>query len=212
MKRTVILAIPRSGHNFVTNVFRSWIPKPGIVSGHENIMPPYVKSVMTSPEDHVVILIRDLLNWAASWLKYGINQKFIHDEPKVHKEFENWLILAKEALGYQPTIPNRISCYYDAFVSDPIYRQGICKFVEGEYTEDALDIVPNRGRGSSFDKLTMDGKGTQMQVLERWRWLSTEEARPHLHFIKAHRDVLIYYMNHFRPSCDMGEFVNILLK
>lgn len=214
MKPTIILGMPRSGHNFLIDVFRSWTKDPLAVEGYENLLPKdfyRVKHTFKSTREvNAVVLVRDLLNWSASWIKYATNQKFINDTEKVNEQFNVWIQMAMEYTYYTDYIPERICVYYDRFITDRDYRIRVCDAVGGEYSENALDTVPNKGHGSSFDKLKYNGKASEMDLCNRYKWFLTPQGTSYRRFLKHNPMALSFYLNSFYVDDNKKHFINSL--
>lgn len=215
MKPTIVIAIPRSGHNFIVDVLRSWTDRPLDVQGYENLMPEdfhsHKHNVTPGENYEVIVLVRDLLNWAASWCKYSINQKFSEDSGKINEQFKCWLLMALEALGETNYIHGNKMVGYEEFVLAGEYRKIICNYLGGRYTEDALNLVPNKGHGSSFDKLTFNGKGSEMKVTERWKWFLTDQGKPFIKYLTQNSEILQYYYDTFLMKPNQRRFIESVL-
>lgn len=58
---------------------------------------------------------------------------------------------------------------YNRWFTDRQYRKQICKDLGVSFGDSGRDHVPRRGSGSSFDKRKFNGKGSKMDVLNRWK-------------------------------------------
>ena len=98
MKNIVTISNCRSGHNFVMNQISSWLPDANVVN-FEDVLPEkyisqsdhWLKCGLINPEYPViyVIVIRDLLNWWASYLKW-ITKDGPQTEEKLMLAFRIW--------------------------------------------------------------------------------------------------------------------------
>jgi hypothetical protein len=84
--------------------------------------------------------------------------------------------------------------------------------LEGEYNEEKIDFVPHNGPGSSFDKYSYQGKGSEMKVLERWKWFLTEEGEQYIPYLQNRRNIVEYYAEHFDLEPGQKELAEYILK
>lgn len=128
-------------------------------------------------EAYLLLVVRDFINWAASCFKRG-GRDF------VKKQSETWINHAYQAVLPREKRPalkgftaSTIDVIYNYFVIDEEYREFIASQLDIsedelsfnlDLAEEAMDQVQNIGGGSSFDGLEMDGKGSEMQVLQRY--------------------------------------------
>lgn len=80
-----------------------------------------------------------------------------------------WKSYAREYLGMTNSLPRRISINYNQWFIDKEYRKTISEAVGLPFSDAGLQVVPDAGRGSSFDRFSYDGKAQEMAVLDRWR-------------------------------------------
>jgi len=168
-------------------MLKSWLPGDKVYK-FEGIPPKiYHKRIRTEvwrgappKKDQPVIAVlqlRDFLNYAASLIKHIINNA---TKERAAGLFDTWYDIALEAFGDTNYIGEKYRLYYDHFVRSYAYRQGICMILEGEYNEEKIDFVPHNGPGSSFDKYSYQGKGSEMKVLDRWKWFTTEQGQGYI--------------------------------
>ena len=108
MKNIVILGNCRSGHNFVIEQIKSWNPN-DLIYNFEDVRPiNYETSKLSmvnerqifNPELETIniIVVRDLLNWWASYLKWivkdGTDKSFAQPY-RLQNAFDIWLDIAK---------------------------------------------------------------------------------------------------------------------
>jgi hypothetical protein len=180
------------------DMFRSWMGKEWVIRNMESVYPAeFQKEVHPSYNDTwpVVIVIRDYLNWAASWIKYRANSGNAALPQQTMDRAELWYQITREALGDTNYIANKYMLNYDLFVLDKKYREEVCEYLGGWYNEDKLDFVPGRGEGSSFDLKVFQGRGSEMDVINRWHWFLTEEGEPYQCHLKTRLDILEYYLD-----------------
>ena len=219
MKHIVLIAPSRSGHNWTAQMIRSWLPGDK-VHQFEGIPPKiYKKRVRVDvwqggepkKDQPVVALLqlRDFLNYAASITKHISNNA---SESRAVGLYDTWYEIALEAFGDTQYIGEKYRLYYDHFVRNEAYRRGICMLLDGEYDEQKIDLVPEHGSGSSFDKYNYQGKGTEMKVLERWKWFLTDEGGRYISYLKARKNIVEYYLEHFDPDPGQRELADYILK
>jgi len=158
-----------------------------------------------------VLQLRDFLNYSASLIKHLINTNNT-SQRSVAGMLDIWLDVAREAFNDTNYIGEKYRLYYDHFVRSHAYRQGICMLLDGDYNEEAIDVVPTGGPGSSFDKYTYQGSGGQMKVLDRWKWFTTEQGQGYIHHLRASRHIVEYYTEHFDLSAGQRELAGYILK
>jgi len=109
-----------------------------------------------------ILILRDPYNLAASRVRCDIRNNRFH-------EFSNatrmWKEQAEMFLNPQDDL---VPIKYNQWVSDKQYRQEIASRLDIPFV-DEIDYVSSHGGGSSFDKLSYQGKGSQMKVFDRWR-------------------------------------------
>ena len=64
---------------------------------------------------------------------------------------------------------------YNRWFAEKAYRDEICDKLGMNHNDKGLDHVSPRGGGSSFDKAKFRGKGTKMDVLNRWKHFVDDE-------------------------------------
>ena len=179
----------RSGHAFVRRMIESWCPESKMIEV-ENVSPKAFS--MEYNDNGVVILqLRSFKNWIASYVKSNKSQR------AVIKNVNWWWNVAKEFYSKTNHLKNYkvIKVYYDTFFTDRNYRKAICRELGGSYNEDRINEVGKEGRGSSFDGMEYNGKGQQMNVLERYKGFESIidqvfKAKPKLKkFCKMHGEI-----------------------
>lgn len=159
MKNIIIVACCRSGHNFVINQINSWSLDHAIIHNFEDLKPEDHKAkfnywweagVIDNYYDiDTIIVVRDLLNWWASYLKWSTLRPA--SLIIVQNAFDIWIAQVKEAFGETQFIDHYHIVNYDIFKFNQETRKGLCNILGGEYSEDRIDQVPAAGDGSSFD-------------------------------------------------------------
>ena len=126
------------------------------------------------------IVVRDWYNFVASRLKFQANCWSIDKLDGLVFGLE-WSEVEKRWLRYADVAFNGgndesrvIAVNYNSWFSDSEYRDQLATQYGLTNASSSLDIVPDFGTGSSFDGLTLQGKGRQMNVLNRWENLDPE--------------------------------------
>jgi hypothetical protein len=185
----------RSGHSFIRRMIEDWLP--GVeVKEIENYSPITFSQEWPIKGEVVILNLRSFKNWIASYTKSnGVSTK-----KRIVRSVKWWYSIAKEYYGETNYLKGAcvIRVYYDDFFMSRNYRKMICRSLGGTYSEDSLNEVGNEAGGSSFDSRSFNGKGQQMDVLNRWKNYSlakevAEKAfqfHPDLkHFCKKHGEL-----------------------
>jgi len=211
------LSNSRSGHNFVKNNIFSWVGhpenKPRRYYNLENYNPKRfsidTKTVdLTKYPDLIsIIQVRDLLNWYASLILF-VNRKPHNPPDYIEFYFRTWCDIVKEYVGETNYLPNAIPLYYDDFFQSADYRKSICDQIKGAvYNEDVINKVTYGGGGSTFDKFSYQGRGSEMQVLERYKQVP-EEYQHWWKVLAEHPEAIELYLKHFDVSAEKKKFIN----
>lgn len=101
----------------------------------------------------------------------------IEDIPEyIHKVVKVYFAIMQEAKQPQYFHADQV-VHYDEFVSSLKYRKNLCKALNGTYSEDDIDFVPRHGKGSSFDGRRLNGRGREMDVLNRAKAIKNTDHR-----------------------------------
>jgi hypothetical protein len=113
-----------------------------------------------------IIILRDPFNLFASRLKSDI----IETRSRYLNFVDLWIQYAREFLGETSHLKGNVVFinYNDWFLSKE-YRVKIAKELGLSFNDSGVDEVPSRGGGSSFDGSRFNNKGSQMDVLARWK-------------------------------------------
>lgn len=186
------------------NQLRSWLPRNYVIRSVESEPPSRYHEVMRGrydthydPEWPVILLVRDYLNWAASWIKHEVNSGSAAVPEWIMKRADIWYAIVREALDDTQYIKNAIVVSYDSMTATQIYREQLCESLGGTYSESMLDQVTHQGEGSSFDLMRFQDRGSQMLVRERWRWFLGEEGEPYQCYLSMRPQILEYYMDNW---------------
>lgn len=112
-----------------------------------------------------VLILRDPFNLVASRLHSGrLSVKHKHEDV-----LSIWLEHAREYLGEQNCLPCKVVVNFNKWASDPSYREALSKELGFVFVDKGVDSVPTIGGGSSFDRLSYDGRAGEMDIQGRWR-------------------------------------------
>lgn len=124
-----------------------------------------------------IIVLRDPFNMFASRYKYWLDSKR-KLRPKDHERYNGYLIkperfglwktLAKVCLDMVRLEHPVMFINYNRWVQSEEYRRELSKRFGWEFTDRMRDFVPREGGGSSFDGRFYAGRGSQMNVMDRW--------------------------------------------
>jgi len=120
----------------------------------------------------VVVVVRDVRNMMASRLKMG----------QFGKQFTGpmalpvWAKYAKQVLGDCDYLDGRcLPIFYDKWFADVEYRREVADALAARlnchynFTDSMINRIPHLGGGSSFDKMDLQGKAQEMNVLNRYK-------------------------------------------
>lgn len=162
----------RSGHNFVLQNVLSWLQGGEYFIHHnlENIDPKDLVENHLKHPGYKLIIWRDFDDWLASSLMkaYKVRATRVMTDVPIYIDricTTYWAIRdeARDKVRYK----HWIVIHYDEFFKSREYRKQICEELKGEYSERDIDHVPANGHHSSFDGKNFQGKGSQMNVLNR---------------------------------------------
>jgi hypothetical protein len=115
-----------------------------------------------------ILLVRDPYNLFASRLRCHLEDIQLDDVAVAL-----WKQHAREWLGFTRHLPaDTVRVSYNDWVGDGTYRTQLATQLQlppDPTSASPLRRVPQFGGGSSFDRLSYQGRGDQMQVLDRWR-------------------------------------------
>ncbi len=144
-------------------------------------LPVYSESDVLLPGARTkkILLIRDPWNCFASRLRriQGLEAAHI-DAPKSiqRTSWETavhlWKQYAREFIGETTQLTGDVvRVDYNRWAGSKRYRDALLArhFDVDENHDIGIEYVPNKGGGSSFDRLTMDGRASRMRVFDRWR-------------------------------------------
>ena len=125
-----------------------------------------------SARQYDLIILRDPFNMIASRLKAHQTRErsYLNVRSRRTKVVDLWIEYAKEWLGETNYLKNhRILVNYNKWFTDAIYREQLAGALGLEFSDSGLSEVKRFGGGSSFDGKSLQGKASQMDVLNRWK-------------------------------------------
>jgi hypothetical protein len=218
MKNILVIAASRSGHNFVMNMIRSWFPAgmiPKLVNYENMLCEDYQRTVhqwcLAGQFDDAVdtfvpvLVVRDLLNWWASYL-----QTFTPTADRnIENMFNAWCSHVREANGETSHIHGLYSISvvdYDRFAKSKGVRQVLCDVVGGMYNENRIDEVPTAGGGSAFDQNRLPGR--LMKTNKRFMNMLYNEL--YVSKLRQYPEAVRLYREYFTLTKKQEEFINTL--
>ena len=180
-----VLSTSRSGHNFIIEMIKSWLP--GVkIQKLENAIPEDLHYHQVGGKKKLIV-IRDFKNFLASSLKALTSASPWREN--IEGKINAYRLIKEEAKHPKYYIHSTV-IYYDKFVKDRKYREALCKELGGEYTEEKLNYVPNEGNGSSFNGFELQGKGSEMATRDRHKEiLKTEWANIYKDLLEQNKDL-----------------------
>jgi len=181
IKKLAILATSRSGHNFIGGVIHSWFDyKPELVH-MTNALPENIVEYGLENEDKLIIVIRDFPNFLASSLKSYLDFHGAESGKwavSIAHKIKAYKAILKYAMHPEKYYYPDVIISYQWFAKSRTYREAICKKLGGIYTEERLGFVSSEGNGSSWDKLSYQGKGNEMRTGDRAEQILETEWAP----------------------------------
>lgn len=131
-----------------------------------------------------LILLRDPFNLFASRLRASRRQTpetgsidFMKVKARHISLPKLWVDYAKEYLGETQYLQHvKVPVNYNQWVSSTDYRRQLAETLGLEFTDSGVDDVMTNGGGSSFDGTELQGKASEMSVLERWKTFVDDPA------------------------------------
>lgn len=181
--------------------------KPLLIYSYENLKLEHVSSTPLVPNHDEVIgpsekvsrilLLRDFFNWAASRIR--LKEYRNQDTAPLIADFSPliklWLNYAREFAGDTDYLADEhvVKISYPRWTKDAEYRAWILGQLHVPLKDNRNDKVPDVGGGSSFDKDSFSGSGSQMKTDERWHYLLEPRFAPIRATIEAHREKIESY-------------------
>ena len=160
------------------------MPKDVLVYSYENLPLDALRQRQLVPDKDMVtglsrglrrmLIVRDFPNWFASRIRYHeiVRAEFPTGQ-QIERLMRMWMLYAREYLGeteYLGDVPvDTVS--FNLWVRDDAYRSDLLRTLCVKLKDNSISYVPDAGGGSSFDATKLSGKGEQMQVFARWRYL-----------------------------------------
>jgi len=214
MKTIIFISASRTGHNFVMNQVQSWFPdefRPQMLN-YENIKAEDLHrtifkwieagQIEEGATIKCVYIIRDLLNWWASYLK------FVPDV--AHRNYQNmfdvWVSHVKEAYELTYYTPLKYVVNYDTFRDRQYYREWLCDNLGGMYSEERIDFVPEAGKGSSFDGFRLPGR--LLNTGKRWKRMT--KVSYYRMMLEGNPEAVDLYKRNFNLTEEQAKFIDNL--
>lgn len=113
-----------------------------------------------------ILILRDPFNLIASRLKHGRMLSELGRTTIV----DRWVDYAREFIGETQYLKHHKICInYNRWFQDVEYRHSLADLLQLEFTDAGIDKMTYHGGGSSFEGRELDGKATQLDVLNRWQ-------------------------------------------
>jgi len=113
-----------------------------------------------------ILLLRDPYNFFASRIKKMEDRTGVKDVPTI---IHYWKEMAEAALAMEEAQdPNKLFVGYNQWFADKKYRQNLCDFLGGTYSDESLGKVNPMGKGSSFDKTSVSKTLTPSKIAKKW--------------------------------------------
>lgn len=119
----------------------------------------FEKSLGIYDEVKNVIVLRDPWNLFASRLAHGTKRLR-------HAADYLWVEYAKAFID-KPYDAEYVN--YNEFITNESYRRALSERIGGLFDDSSIDEVLNHGGGSSFDGMSYNGRGREMDVFHRWK-------------------------------------------
>lgn len=205
----ILFSTVRSGHNFIRQQIESWGDYN--VCNAEDLLPenfelhkPHLvangKLVDWNQDTAIVVVIRDLLNWWASYVMW-VHKSWKPNRDQVDRAFKIWIAMVEEASMVTDYVGFNFPVNYDIFKKNRLLRKVLCDCIGGEYNEDTLDQVTPQGNGSSFDS---GYSAKRMDTHLRYQHImKTQYADFYTRTLREHPEAIEVYKKH------MGGYMNI---
>lgn len=133
------------------------------------------KNAKIDKNHHVIIVIRDIYNIISSTLRHNGGRRI---KTHLDKRVDIWYQHCAEHLGRRNDIPDdkKTIILFNKWFEDKDYRKSICDRLGIEFTDEGINRVARYGGGSSYDFQNKDGKGQDMNVLNRYEHHLKEPA------------------------------------
>lgn len=110
-----------------------------------------------------ISIIRDVYNYLSSYMRWKVKPSTYETN---YMQITNWINSAKDILDQNSDF---YPILYNNWFSNKEYRNKISDELGLNKSDVGIDQVLPNGLGSSFDGLRMNGKGSQMNVLQRYK-------------------------------------------
>lgn len=168
-----------------------------------------------------IIVIRDVLNWLASRIRYKMKRSSNYDPSEIHSWMDDhtdiWKSHAREALGRTNYISHpditKVVVRFNDWVRSDNHRNLILYMLGVRLLSEDTGYIVNVSGGSSFDGRTYQGRADEMEIENRYKFLEEDKRfqsiLEHVHddkeLMQLNRDVFgDVYHDHPDPI-EMGQ-------
>lgn len=129
-----------------------------------------------------ILLLRDPYNWLASWYAWqdALGVRFREDQEFRNHTISLWKDYAQLYLQWaenpeQSTGLVQIPVSYNCWKTDQHYRQDLARELGLSFSDEGFNKVSSHGHGSSFSGIEYQGRGSEMDTLNRWRQFKNDD-------------------------------------
>jgi hypothetical protein len=130
-----------------------------------------------------IIVIRDVLNWLASRIRYKMKRSRSYNPVDAHAWMDDhiatWKTHAREALGRTNYLSapgiTKVVIRFNDWVRSPEYRSMLLFLLGVEKLSDDTGYIVNVSGGSSFDARTFQGRAGEMEIENRFKFLEDDK-------------------------------------
>jgi hypothetical protein len=114
-----------------------------------------------------VLILRDPFNLIASRLQSNMSKI---DDGSASQAIALWKSYAREFLGETQFLThNKLCVNFNQWHYSQQYRQELATSLEIEFTDAGREQIKGYGGGSSFDGCKLDGRASELDILNRWQ-------------------------------------------
>jgi hypothetical protein len=127
------------------------------------------------PQHEFILVARDFKNWLASVLqmynnKHAGEAEVMPDLVQINKDADEFITIRRDVERYATHLSsNKIILSYNKWCTSKKCREELCELYGLKFTDCGFNDVSDNAGGSSFDGVSMNGRGNEMKVLERWK-------------------------------------------
>lgn len=121
-----------------------------------------------------LLILRDPFNLMASRIQSNISRM---SDRSARKAIQLWKTYAREFLGETKFLTqNKVCINFNQWHCSWEYRKKIAEELGLEFTDTGRERIKGYGGGSSFDKRDLDGRASELKVLNRWQTFEEVES------------------------------------